>query len=199
MTLIFSAIFLVWLPGPAAGLQFIGLEMGEWTKFLGVDTRRNWFYLPPITLGLMLVWLTLLPGLLPRRRWLQRALGVTVALLAFPALEDVTGSLRGEYLPRVAAIGLVALAAAGAGVWERWRGGNGRLPLLWAGLLLPALVGLIFPTWIFLLVRPAAAQVMGQPLGIGPGVWLNGAGHLLIILYGGHQLWLGWRGQPADR
>ena len=57
----FTAVFVgylsVWLRGPGAGLSFLGLEMGEWFKFLGLGPRRDFFYLPPITLGLMLaIW-----------------------------------------------------------------------------------------------------------------------------------------------
>ena len=35
----FTAVFIgylsVWLPGPAAGLSFLGVELGEWIKFMG--------------------------------------------------------------------------------------------------------------------------------------------------------------------
>lgn len=47
------------MPGPVAGLQLIGLEMGEWVKFLPqvqagqINVSRNLFYLPPILLGLL--------------------------------------------------------------------------------------------------------------------------------------------------
>ena len=35
LTAIFIGYFLVWLPGPGAGLSLIGVEVGEWIKFLG--------------------------------------------------------------------------------------------------------------------------------------------------------------------
>jgi hypothetical protein len=53
-TAVFIAYLMVWLPGPAAGLSLLGVEMAEWIKFMGMGPTRNWFYLPPITLGLML-------------------------------------------------------------------------------------------------------------------------------------------------
>ena len=53
-----------------------------------------------------------------------------------------------------------------------------RLP--WFMLALLGLVGAFLPTWIYLIVRPFAAEIMGVPIGIGVGVWLNGVGHLLV-------------------
>ncbi len=190
----FTAVFIgyltVWLPGPAAGLQFLGVEMGEWAKFLGMNTRRNLFYLPPITLSLMLLTLTLdWPG---RRwqTWLMRGLAVAVALLAFPAVEDLLGPFRQEYLPRVTWIGL-ALAWAVVVSLASWHWGERPwlTKLLWLLLLLLGLAGAVAPTRVYLEVRPFVAGLLGQPLGIGPGVWLNGAGHLLVAAISGAQLY----------
>ena len=100
-TAVFSAYFLVWLPGPAAGLRFIGLELGEWVKFLGMGSSRNWFYAPPITLGLMLAVLTVSWSNARWQTWAMRGLAAAVSLLAFPAYEDITGQFRHEYMPRV--------------------------------------------------------------------------------------------------
>ena len=74
LTAMFVGYFLTWLPGPAAGLQIIGLEMGEGIKFLGVGGGRNWFYLPPIARGAIVA---LLAAMLPNddwRTWLARFL-----------------------------------------------------------------------------------------------------------------------------
>ena len=57
-TVALAGYFMVWLPQPAAGLSFIGLDIGEWIKFLPqvqsgeAGINRNAFYLPPITLSL---------------------------------------------------------------------------------------------------------------------------------------------------
>ena len=40
-TVILVGYLVVWLPGPAAGLQFIGVELGEWIKFLGVGRKHD--------------------------------------------------------------------------------------------------------------------------------------------------------------
>ena len=58
-TTILVGYLMVWLPGPSAGLQLLGFEMGEWTKFFGLGLKRNWFYLPPVTLALMLLFFTM--------------------------------------------------------------------------------------------------------------------------------------------
>ncbi|MBK7179447.1 MAG: hypothetical protein IPH82_20095 [Chloroflexi bacterium] len=33
LTAVFVGYLAVWLPGPAVGLQFLGVELGEWVKF----------------------------------------------------------------------------------------------------------------------------------------------------------------------
>ena len=50
----------------------------------------------------------------------------------------------------------------------------------WLFLAVLGVVGAVFPFWFYGQVRPLVAQAVGLPLGIGPGVWLNGAGHLLV-------------------
>ncbi|MEJ2749224.1 MAG: hypothetical protein P8183_15165 [Anaerolineae bacterium] len=105
LTAVFTAYFLVWLPGPAAGLQFIGVEIGEWIKFLGVGTGRNWFYVPPVTLGLMLVLTTLTWPPHRWQNWAMRGLGVVVSLLAFPAIGAIRFEAASEWQLRLLMIG----------------------------------------------------------------------------------------------
>ena len=114
LSLGFTAIFIgylsVWLIGPGAGLSFLGVEMGEWFKFLGLGARRDLFYLPPVTLGLLLaIWTVTWPqqGGFDWRAWAVRALAVLVSLLAFPAIEDISGPVREQYTTRVILIGMV--------------------------------------------------------------------------------------------
>jgi hypothetical protein len=70
-TMILAGYLMVWLPQPVVGLSLMGLEMGEWVKFLpqvqaGSLPDRNLFYLPPITLSLMMIIWT---AGWPNRRW----------------------------------------------------------------------------------------------------------------------------------
>lgn len=177
MTAVFVGYFAVWLPGPAAGLRLIGLEIGEWIKFLGIGARRDLFYLPPITLGICMALLT---ASWPNDRWqtwAMRALAVGVGLLAFPAVAAITGEPRSEWLVRLVLIGLVASAAllsslASAGGWSQ-RG------IAWL-IAIVALAGAVLPTWQYLASVGVVRQALRMPVGVGLGVWLNLAGHLLI-------------------
>lgn len=177
LTAVFTAYFLVWLPGPAVGLQFIGVEMGEWIKFLGVGLGRNWFYLPPITLGLMLALVTLTWPVRRWQNWMMRGLAVVVSLLAFPAIEAIRFEAASEWRLRLLLIGGVVLTAGLTGLGERWM-----LPawLPWLFLAILGVVGAVFPFWFYGQIRPLVAQAVGLPVGVGPGVWLNSAGHLLV-------------------
>ena len=87
----------------------------------------------------------------------------------------------GEWAPRLGLIALVALVNVGvAFVPGRYQ--NAAWPLL----ALIALVGALLPGWFYFQVRPLVSDLLREPLGIGPGVWLNSAGHLLIA---GLGLW----------
>ena len=178
LTAMFVAYFLVWLPGPGAGLQLIGIEIGEWIKFLGVGARRNLFYLPPIILGLCIaLWAAGWPN--GRwQTWLARALAVGVALLAFPAVAAIQLEPPGEWAWRLGMIALVVIVAA-AGALVARRGA----PPAWLWLLLAgvAAVGAVLPAWAYLSVLPVVREIMRRPVGIGEGVWLNSAGALLVM------------------
>ena len=187
-TTILVGYFMVWLPGPSAGLQLLGFEMGEWTKFFGLGVKRNWFYLPPITLALSMLFFTVGWANGRLQTWLFRGVAVVVSLLAFPALEDLMDptSWR-DYVSRVVAIGLVVVVAGlltffGGRKWP-WLLSVSRILLMVAGL-----VGFILPTLIYLEVRPYVSDLLRLQLGYGPGFWLNGVGHAALVLLAGWQL-----------
>lgn len=187
-TAIFVGYFMVWLPHTSAGLSFIGLEMGEQAKFLpqvqsgAILPGRSLFYVPPVTLGLMLILVSLQWPRGRAKTWATRLLGVAISLLAFPALEAL-GTEAAEWLWRVLMIALVFLVAivgtALAPVGDR---------VIWLLVGLMALVGVILPTWVYLAVRGAFAQLLPRAPGIGPGLWLNAVGHLAVFLLAVLQL-----------
>jgi hypothetical protein len=183
LILAFTAIFIgyltVWLPGPGAGLSFLGIEMAEWFKFSGLGARRDIFYLPPITLSLMLAVWTVTWSRQGWQAWLLRGFALLISLLAFPAIEDITGPVREQYTLRVWLIALVVVVALLSGFWHP-TGKRKRLP--WILLALLGLIGLLLPTWMYMQVRPFASQMMGVPIGVGLGVPLNGLGHLLVTI-----------------
>ena len=179
-TAIVVGFFMVWLPHEAAGLSFIGLEMGEEAKFLpqvqsgAILPGRSLFYLPPVSVGLMLALLT---ARWPGNRWqtwAARALAVALSLLALPALEAL-GTEPAEWLWRLLLIGLVFIVAALAPGLRRQR------RLIWGLMALVALAGAVLPSWAYLAVRPAFSELLQERVGIGPGVWVNLAGHLLAL------------------
>lgn len=189
--LTFTAILLgyltVWLPGPSAGLQFLGFEMGEWSKFLGVGVKRNWFYLPPLTLAMMMLFFTMGWDNGRYQTWLFRGVAAAISLLAFPALEDLAGASQSEYLSRLVGIFLVAVVAVLLTVLR-----PGKRPLWrkagWGFVGVAGLVGLIWPTLIYLEVRPFASQIIGIELGYGIGFWLNALGHTAVAALAFYQL-----------
>lgn len=185
-TAILVAYFLVWLPQPVAGLSFIGLEMGEWVKFLPqirsgeIVPVRDLYYLPPITLGLMIALWT---ADWPNRRWQSwaaRAVAVGVAFLSFPAIEAILEEAPDQWALRLQLILLVLLVTVLSSQFHR-------LPeslsftLSWLLIVLIALLGATLPTWAYLAMQPAFGQLLGSDVGIGPGVWLNAIGHFVIV------------------
>jgi hypothetical protein len=180
LTAVFIGYLSVWLPGPAAGLQFLGVELGEWIKFLGVGAIRDLFYLPPIILGLMLAVLTMGWENGRWQTWLMRGLALLVSLLAFPAYEDLMGASRSEYLLRVALIGLVGLTIILAALFGKKLVANWAW-LPWILLAVLGLVGAALPLWYYVSqVQPYVSNVFGVPVGVGWGLILYTAGCLGI-------------------
>jgi hypothetical protein len=183
----FTAVFVgylsTWLRGPGAGLSFLGVEMGEWFKFMGLGPRRDLFYLPPIILGsMMAIWTMTWPvqekgSSFDWRAWAVRAVAVLVSLLAFPAIEDISGPVREEYLLRVFLIGIVVIVSLISGFWHP-RGVWRRVP--WMLLLFLGAAGAALPAWLFLQVHSFLSDLLGVPVSAGIGFWLNLLGNVLV-------------------
>jgi hypothetical protein len=56
-----------------------------------------------------------------------------------------------------------------------------------------ALLGLLLPLWAYVVVRPAVAELWQRPVAFGPGIWLNSAGNLAIILLATLEIYLNRR------
>jgi len=171
----------------------MGVETGEWVKFMGMGTRRNLFYLPPITLALVM---QLMTGFWPNRRWqtwLMRSAAIAVSLLAFPAIEDITGATQSEYVSRLVAIGVVTAMGLVAAIASRYRANVWVGWLLLGGMALLGLIGFYMPLNAYLEVQPVVSDWMGRQIGIGIGVWLNSVGHLGITAVSLFTLWRSFR------
>lgn len=169
--------FRIWLPGPAAGLQIIGIEMGEWIKFLGVGPRRDLFYLPPIAMGLVIALLASSWSNDRPRTWVARGLAVAVAMLSFPAIAVIQLEPPGEWLLRLGLIALVAVVAVAGLVFSRRAAVS---PWLWLSIAVVATLGAVLPALQYFAVRPVVEAIMRRPIGIGLGVWINTVGLLLV-------------------
>ncbi len=185
-TAILVAYFLIWLPQPVTGLSFIGLEMGEWVKFLPKGSAgdltylRNIFYLPPITLGLMMILWTVNWTDKRWQTWIVRGLAVAVAFLALPSIEVILDEPVSEWLLRLLMVLCVLALAVISPLFKRLAPGSVETGS-WVLILLLGLIGLIFPTWIYASLRDLIGDLLQTAIGIGPGVWLNAAGHLLLV------------------
>jgi hypothetical protein len=188
------AYFLVWLPQRVAGLSFIGLEIGEWVKFLpGVRAgeyfaSRTLFYIPPITLALMILAWTLGWSNHRWQTWATRLLAVIISLLAFPALESIRFEASDQWLPRIVLVILVIACSLLAGLATRLR--EQWITIISASVyLLLGLAGAILPAWTYLVLRPEISVLFGESVGVGPGIWLNAFGNLLVAGVGGYCLY----------
>lgn len=192
--LIFVGYFLPWFKHQSVGLTLIGLDISEWLKFLpqfdsGELPNRNYFYLPPITLGAMVVLWSILGQLNARRGWIIALAGCGLALIAFPALEALP--LNGEKFSNVSewrfrliSIGLVGMLAV-------CRPLLARLPssVLMSAIVFLTLIGFALPARLLYLSRSAYIfwlRLTPNP-GVGFGLHLLGT---LIILY---SAWLFWK------
>lgn len=173
---------MVWLPHGAAGLSYIGLEMGEQAKFLPqvrsgeIAPGRSLFYLPPIAASVVLI---LISSRWPGRRWQTWALRLTapaLSLLALPAFEAF-GAETEEWLWRVLMIFFVFALVFLSPLLEKRT--DREVGLF---IVLTALAGGLLPTWAFLEVKVAYSSLYQVPIGVGVGVWLNGVGQLLIAV-----------------
>jgi hypothetical protein len=192
-TSILLGYFLVWLPHKAVGLSFIGLEMGEWTKFLpGVQqgqylADRNLFYLPPIALSLMLICWTIGWSSKNWKSWAMRAMAVLIGLLAFPPIESILDEPVDQWLPRLSFVLLVLLATGLVSLGERMPKRH-QFVVKWSIMTVLGLAAAILPLWTYLSYRNEIASLFGSDIGIGPGLWLNTIGSLLIAAAACYQL-----------
>lgn len=193
-TSILLGYFLVWLPHQAVGLSLIGLEMGEWSKFLPKVQQNQYFldrilfYLPPITLSLMLVVWTIGWPNEEWKTWATRGLAVAISLLAFPPLESLQSEDSDQWLARLSLVILVALSAVlcsqATRLSRRWQ-----QIVVWSLFAALGLLGALLPLWTFLILRPEISAIFGDSVGIGPGLWLNTIGHLIVVGVGVYGLY----------
>ncbi len=172
-----------WVPHRAAGLVIVGLDLGEYVKFLPgfisgqVVLTRELFYMPLFAASVS-------AGLLAGRRSLPAVARALLAMAAVPlALAMLPpawspGNLRTpEYRLQVLAIAVCLLMLPGIVLTCHL---PRRLVLFVIALL--ALTAALAPVNSFLLVRPAIAAVYNHPLALGWGFWANLLGFLALAV-----------------
>jgi len=192
-TLILVAYFLVWLPQPAAGLSFIGIDIGEWIKFIPqvqsgeLDINRNVFYLPPITLSLILILWSASWSEKRWQTWVLRLLAIVISLLSLPSIEAFTEETTREWLTRTVMV-LVVVIVSILIPFKRYMPSAITMNGKWLVISLLGLSGAILPTWTYLALRDPVSQLFQAYVGIGPGVWLNAIAHLVVTGVSIHAL-----------
>lgn len=172
-----------WVPHRAAGLVVLGLDLGEYVKFLPavrsgeIALWRPAFYLPLVAVSLALSLHAFRPEL--RYGWPLRALFVAGAIAAAlnmlpPAWSPAVLRLH-EFRTQVIWMGLCLVAALIS-------------PLLAllprraaaAATALLSLLALLLPVVYFLRVLPPISALYNYPITPGWGPWVMGAGLLLL-------------------
>ncbi|GMQ78540.1 MAG: hypothetical protein BMS9Abin02_1058 [Anaerolineae bacterium] len=187
-TIILLGYFLVWLPQPVVGLSFIGLEIGEWVKFIpqvrqgDILPSRSFFYLPPVTLGAMMALWTARWSNRRWKTWVIRGTALLISLLALPAIESFRDEPISQWVLRLLFIVVAAIAILLATVYASRESVPYTVP--WAYFVGLGLIGALLPLWIFLAIRPVAGEIIGSKVGFGVGILLNILGHGLLVALG---------------
>lgn len=176
-----------WIGNPVAGLVVIGLDMGEYVKFLpsvldgSVTLWREGFYLPLVTVSLAMSLYPFRPEL--RYSWPARALllalSIITALNLLPPAWTPQRLLTPEFRQQAIAIGLLLTAAACSPFLAL-------LPRKLSGtaVALLALVSAGFPVYGFFRVLPDISLVYNKPQSAGWGIYVMLAGLILLLTLG---------------
>jgi hypothetical protein len=182
-----------WVDHRVAGLAILGLDLGEYVKFLPqvrsgtTSLWREGFYLPLVAASLALSLCTWRPELRWRQpvlAWLMIALQVTGAIVAalnmLPPAWTPQRMVTAEFQQQSAAIAL-CLAAVAFGPFLAL------LPRLITGLVVLLLSGVAATVTVvqFLRVLPEIATLYNHELIPGWGIYLMLAGLAMLMVLGG--------------
>ncbi len=180
-----------WVPHKDVGLVILGIDMGEYVKFLPqvrsgqLHLWRAGFYLPALALSVsvsFLVWRRELP--VPE--WLR----VIVTLLAFPPAFAMLPPIwtpalmlhSVDFRQQALAIGLAIFAAIVSPLLGRL---HRRVAALFLGMLF--FLSAVVPLYQFHILFPCIADLYQEHVSVGYGIWLMLAA--LGVLMGG-CVWL---------
>ena len=179
--------FLPWFKHPLAGLTLIGLDISEWLKFLpqfqsGELPNRNYFYLPPIILGALLILWAAFDIKDRFRGWVMTGVGVCIALIGLPALEALPLDAQkfaqtSEWAFRLILIGCVGLLGLSRPLLQR-------VPARWLVMLMAiiTLIGGILPARLLYLSRSAYIFWLRLTPNPGLGFGLHVLASIFILI-----------------
>jgi hypothetical protein len=168
-----------WVDHPVAGLAILGLDLGEYVKFLtpvrsgAVGLWREGFYLPLLAVSLTC-------SLAAFRRefaypWPVRALLLGAAVVAALNLLPPAWTPQRMLTPEFQQQALWIAFCLGAMIFSPFLA---LLPRWLAAVLVAALslAALVLPPWQFFQVLPAITELYNQPLTPGWGLFVMGLG-----------------------
>ena len=174
-----------WVDHPVAGLAILGLDLGEYVKFLtavrsgAVSLWREGFYLP-----LVAVSLTCSLSVFRREfayHWAVRALLLALAVVAalnlLPPAWTPQRMLTPEFQQQALALGaclLAMLCSPLLALLPRW--------LTAAIIVLLSGVALVIPAWQFAQVLPGITELYNQPLAPSWGMYVMAVGLATIVV-----------------
>lgn len=181
-----------WVGHRVAGLVVMGLDLGEYVKFLTpvragqIGLWREGFYLPLVVASLSASLIAFRREL--RYPWVVRGLLLATAIVAalnlLPPAWTPQRMLTDEFRQQAAALAICLAAMAFSPLLAL-------LPRRLVAVLVAAgaLGAAIVPARQFLAVLPTIADLYHQPLTPGWGLWLCAGGLLALA---GAALWFGW-------
>ena len=181
-----------WVGHKAAGLVIMGLDLGEYVKFLTpvragqIALWREGFYVPLVVASLSASLFAFRREL--RYPWVVRGLLLAVAVVAalnlLPPAWTPQRMLTPEFRQQAIALAICLAAMAFSPLLAL-------LPrrLVAVAVAAGAIVAAFVPARQFLAVLPTIAELYHQPLTPGWGLWLCAGGLLALA---GAALWFGW-------
>ncbi|MBK8051321.1 MAG: hypothetical protein IPK16_32015 [Anaerolineales bacterium] len=176
-----------WVAHPVAGLAILGLDLGEYVKFLPsirsgqIQLWREGFYLPLVAVSLAFSLFAYRPEL-RYPRWLRLlflAVAIVAALNLLPPAWTPARMMTDEFQQQALAILLCLTAVAFSPVLALWKA-----VVTGALIALLSLVAVIVPVWQFFRVLPGISILYNHALSWGWGVGVMGMG-LLALTAGG--------------
>jgi hypothetical protein len=172
-----------WVGHKSAALVIIGLDLGEFVKFLPqvragtIGLQREAFYLPVVALSLILTFLAYRST--TRLGWKAKlilsAIAIAVALAMLPPAWSPASLRAPEFRLLTTLIALCVIVAFCGPLWSL-------LPSrLLSGLMaVLALCAVFIPLWQFYRTLPAIQIAYGHPLALGWGPVAMGVGWLCL-------------------